>query len=119
MTHPTLTQSTGPAHTRLLSVGAARGENAVPNDDLVGPIDSSDEWIRQRTGIITRTRAGADVSALDLATDAAREAVERSGLSPTRSTWSSWRRSRTRSRPRRSPRSSPTASGRTRLRRTT
>ncbi|UIP58528.1 beta-ketoacyl-ACP synthase III [Agromyces marinus] len=82
MTHPTLTQSTGPAHTRLLSVGAARGENAVPNDDLVGPIDSSDEWIRQRTGIITRTRAGADVSALDLATDAAREAVERSGLSP-------------------------------------
>ncbi|GAA2022945.1 ketoacyl-ACP synthase III [Agromyces tropicus] len=80
MTHPTLSQSTGPAFTRLLSVGAARGENAVPNDDLVGPIDSSDEWIRQRTGIITRTRAGADVQAVDLATDAAREAIERSGI---------------------------------------
>ena len=43
-----------PASTRY---GAARGELVVPNDDLVGPIDSSDEWIRQRTGIITRTRA--------------------------------------------------------------
>jgi 3-oxoacyl-[acyl-carrier-protein] synthase-3 len=80
MTHPTLTQSHGPAFTRLYSVGAARGENAVPNDDLVGPIDSSDEWIRQRTGIVTRVRAGADVLAVDLATDAGREAVERSGI---------------------------------------
>ncbi|WP_353814017.1 beta-ketoacyl-ACP synthase III [Agromyces sp. SYSU T00266] len=80
MTHPTLSQSTGPAYTRLYSVGAARGENAVPNDDLVGPIDSSDEWIQQRTGIITRARAGADVLAVDLATDAAREAIDRSGV---------------------------------------
>ncbi|GAA4057359.1 beta-ketoacyl-ACP synthase III [Agromyces indicus] len=80
MTHPTLTQSHGPAHTRLYSVGAARGENAVPNDDLVGPIDSSDEWIRQRTGIVTRVRAGEDVLAVDLATEAGREAIERSGV---------------------------------------
>ena len=80
MTHPTLTQSHGPAYTRLYSVGAARGENAVPNDDLVGPIDSSDEWIQQRTGIVTRVRAGADVLAVDLATEAGREAIERSGI---------------------------------------
>ncbi len=82
MTKPTLQQSHGPAYTRIYAVGAARGENAVPNDDLVGPINSSDEWIQQRTGIITRTRAGADVEALDLATDAAREAIEKSGVSP-------------------------------------
>lgn len=80
MTHPTLTQSHGPAFTRLYSVGAARGENSVPNEDLVGPIDSSDEWIRQRTGIVTRVRAGADVLAVDLATEAGREAIERSGI---------------------------------------
>jgi 3-oxoacyl-[acyl-carrier-protein] synthase-3 len=80
MTHPTLTQSHGSAYTRLYSVGAARGENAVPNGDLVGPIDSSDEWIQQRTGIVTRVRAGADVLAVDLATDAGREAIERSGI---------------------------------------
>nr|WP_274635572.1 beta-ketoacyl-ACP synthase III [Microbacterium bovistercoris] len=75
-----LTQPTGPAHTRIYAYGAARGENVVPNDDLVGPIDSSDEWIRQRTGIITRVRAGHDTSAIELGTDAAREAVERSGI---------------------------------------
>ncbi|RZU65321.1 3-oxoacyl-[acyl-carrier-protein] synthase III [Microterricola gilva] len=82
MTRPTLQQSHGPAYTRIYAVGAARGSVAVPNDDIVGPIDSSDEWIQQRTGIITRTRATSDVSALDLATDAAREAIERSGIAP-------------------------------------
>ena len=54
MTRPTLTQATGPAHTRILGLGGVRGEHVVPNDELVGPIDSSDEWIRQRTGIVTR-----------------------------------------------------------------
>lgn len=76
----TLTQLTGPAYTRIYSYGAARGENSVPNDDLVGPIDSSDEWIRQRTGIVTRTRAGKDTDAIDLATTAAAEAIEKSGV---------------------------------------
>lgn len=79
---PTLVQPTGAAHTRIYAYGAARGEIAVPNDDLIGPIDSSDEWIRQRTGIVTRTRAVAETDAIDLATDAAREAIERSGVDP-------------------------------------
>jgi 3-oxoacyl-[acyl-carrier-protein] synthase-3 len=82
MTTPTLKQSSGAQFTRIYSYGAARGNLVVPNDDLIGPIDSSDEWIRQRTGIITRTRASADISATDLATDAAREAIEKSGVSP-------------------------------------
>lgn len=76
----TLTQLTGPAHTRILSVGAARGDLDVPNDDLVGPIDSSDEWIRQRTGIIQRRRASDSVLAVDLAVAAGEEAIVRSGL---------------------------------------
>jgi len=75
-----LNQPTGAAHTRIYAYGAARGEIAVPNDDLVGPIDSSDEWIRQRTGIITRMRAVKETTAIELATDAAREAIERSGV---------------------------------------
>ncbi|WP_295011036.1 beta-ketoacyl-ACP synthase III [uncultured Microbacterium sp.] len=78
----TLKQATGPAHTRIYSVGAARGENAVPNEDLIGPIDSSDEWIRQRTGIITRTRAVPETDAIDLSTAAATEAIEKSGIAP-------------------------------------
>jgi 3-oxoacyl-[acyl-carrier-protein] synthase-3 len=77
-----LVQPTGAAHTRIYAYGAARGEIAVPNEDLIRPIDSSDEWIRQRTGIVTRTRAVAETDAIDLATDAAREAIERSGVDP-------------------------------------
>ncbi|MBG6059334.1 3-oxoacyl-[acyl-carrier-protein] synthase-3 [Cryobacterium sp. MP_M5] len=82
MTKPTLQQSHGPQYTRILSVGAARGDVSVPNADLIGPIDSSDEWIQQRTGIISRTRASQDIQAVDLATDAAREAIEKSGIDP-------------------------------------
>ncbi|MHB1488974.1 MAG: beta-ketoacyl-ACP synthase III [Cellulomonas sp.] len=81
MTRPTLTQSSGPAHTRILGLGGVRGELVVTNDELVGPIDSSDEWIRQRTGIITRRRAGADTDVLDLAEGAARAALDDAGLS--------------------------------------
>ncbi len=80
MTHPTLRQSHGVEFTRIYSYGAARGDLVVPNDDLIGPIDSSDEWIRQRTGVITRTRASAGILAIDLATDAAQEAIAKSGV---------------------------------------
>ncbi|MDQ1583664.1 MAG: 3-oxoacyl-[acyl-carrier-protein] synthase [Mycobacterium sp.] len=83
MSHPTLQQSHGPQYTRILGVGAARGDRIVPNEELIGPINSTDEWIQQRTGIITRTRASQDILAVDLATDAAREAIEKSGVDPT------------------------------------
>lgn len=83
MTTPTLHQAVGSPFTRIYSVGAARGELVVTNDDIAGPIDSSDEWIRQRTGVITRMRAGADVQAVDLAEAAAREAIEKAGIEPT------------------------------------
>ncbi|MGJ4843592.1 MULTISPECIES: beta-ketoacyl-ACP synthase III [unclassified Leifsonia] len=82
MTKPTLQQAHGPQYTRILSIGAARGDLVVPNDDLVGPINSSDEWIRQRTGIVTRTRASHDVLAVDLATEASKEAITASGVDP-------------------------------------
>src|SRR5690349_9575456 len=77
-----LKQSRGVEFTRIYSYGAARGDRVVPNDDLVGPIDSSDEWIRQRTGIITRTRASEGVLAVDFATDAAKKAIEKAGIAP-------------------------------------
>ena len=80
MSHPILNQSHGAEFTRIYSYGAARGDLIVANDELIGPIDSSDEWIQQRTGIITRTRASTGVLAVDLATDAAREAIEKSGV---------------------------------------
>ncbi|MEX1080265.1 MAG: beta-ketoacyl-ACP synthase III [Homoserinimonas sp.] len=82
MSTPILKQSRGVEFTRIYSYGAARGDLSVANEELVGPIDSSDEWIQQRTGIITRTRASAGILAVDLATDAAREAIEKSGVAP-------------------------------------
>jgi 3-oxoacyl-[acyl-carrier-protein] synthase-3 len=65
---------------RILAIGGERGELVVTNDDIAGPIDSSDEWIRQRTGIVTRRRAGADRDVLDLSEAAANKALEAAGL---------------------------------------
>lgn len=77
---PTLAARPTVPGSRILAYGAARGDVTVPNDDLVGPIDSSDEWIRQRTGIITRRRASAEVGVRDLAEQAAREALDTAGV---------------------------------------
>ena len=79
----TLIQTSPVTHSRILALGAARGSRVVSNDEIAGPIDSSDEWIRQRTGIITRRRAGADESLMDLATKAASEAIAKAGIDPT------------------------------------
>ncbi|MEP7763610.1 beta-ketoacyl-ACP synthase III [Sanguibacter sp. 25GB23B1] len=75
-----LRQSTGPQFSRILGIGAERGANVVTNDEIAGPIDSSDEWIRQRTGIITRRRADAGTDVIDLAEAAANQALKASGL---------------------------------------
>lgn len=80
MSRAVLNQAQGPAHTQIIGLGGVRGENVVTNDDVAGPIDSSDEWIRQRTGIITRRRAGENTDVLDLAEGAALEALKDSGL---------------------------------------
>lgn len=63
-----------------MGVGAYRPSVIVTNDDVCQWIDSSDEWIRQRTGIITRHRAPADVSVIDMAEGAAREALQKAGI---------------------------------------
>jgi 3-oxoacyl-[acyl-carrier-protein] synthase-3 len=67
---------------RILAVDGVRGELAVDNDALADAIDSSDQWIRQRTGIVTRTRAGRDTSMLDLAEQASKRVMERAGITP-------------------------------------
>ena len=82
MTTPTLNQNAGAEFTRILGIGAARGDVVVPNADIIEPIDSSDEWIQQRTGVVTRVRASSDVHVVDLAETAAREAIEKAGIRP-------------------------------------
>ena len=80
MTTPTLTQARGHEFTRILGLGAARGDLVVPNADIIEPIDSSDEWIRQRTGVIERRRASKGLNAVDLAETASREALAAAGI---------------------------------------
>lgn len=69
-------------YSRILSLGAARGDLVVTNDDIAGPIDSSDEWIRQRTGIITRRRASENRSLMDMAVEASTEAIKKACIEP-------------------------------------
>ena len=76
----TLNQTKTVEFTRIYALGASRGHQVVTNDDIAGPIDSSDEWIRQRTGIVTRKRADKDQSLLDMATEASLEAILKSGI---------------------------------------
>lgn len=78
----TLTASVGSPFSRIYSFGSERGVNVVTNDDIAGPIDSSDEWIRQRTGIITRRRANPEETVLDLAERAASKAIAAAGIEP-------------------------------------
>ncbi|MDE0572900.1 ketoacyl-ACP synthase III [Demequina sp. B12] len=71
----------GPEFARILGLGVFRGENVVPNDDLIEPINSSDEWIRKMTGIKTRVRAAAETSVIDMSERAARDAIAHAGIS--------------------------------------
>lgn len=67
MSTPVLKKAPVHENSRILGIGAYRPDVIVTNDDVCQWIDSSDEWIRQRTGIITRHRAAADVSVIDMA----------------------------------------------------
>lgn len=82
MTHAKLNQYETVRFSKIYSLGASRGDLVVTNDDIAGPIDSSDEWIRQRTGIITRRRASKEQSLMDMAVEASKEAILNAGISP-------------------------------------
>lgn len=82
MAHAKLNQSHPVAFSRIYALGAARGDLTVTNDEVAGPIDSSDEWIRQRTGIVTRRRASESVSLMDMAVSASNEAIAKAGIDP-------------------------------------
>lgn len=68
-------------HARLTGIGAYRPERVVPNSEIVEAIDSSDEWIRERSGIASRHKAAPDESVVDMAEHASRGALEYAGIS--------------------------------------
>ncbi|MEO5608811.1 MAG: 3-oxoacyl-ACP synthase, partial [Ornithinibacter sp.] len=68
-------------HSRMLGIGGYRPRRVVPNSELVERIDSSDEWIRERSGIIERRFAGEGESVIDMSVFAATPALEMAGIS--------------------------------------
>lgn len=68
------------AGSRILGVGGYRPERIVTNAEICTMIDSSDEWIRERSGIVERRWAGPDESVADMATDAAGKALAHAGV---------------------------------------
>jgi 3-oxoacyl-[acyl-carrier-protein] synthase-3 len=67
----------------LAGVGAALPRTAVSNDTLAERVDTSDAWIRERTGIRQRYLAAADENCADLALAAARAALADAGAAAT------------------------------------
>jgi 3-oxoacyl-[acyl-carrier-protein] synthase III len=65
---------------QIAGCGAYLPERVVTNDELAGKLDTSDSWIRQRTGIGERRIAAAGELTSDLAFHAARQALERAGM---------------------------------------
>ena len=66
----------------ITAVGRYLPERVVTNADLERVVDTSDEWIRTRTGISERRRAEPGTATSDLAVRAARQALELRGLAP-------------------------------------
>ena len=64
----------------LLGTGSALPEKVVSNSELAQRVDTSDEWIVERTGITQRYIAGPDETTSSLATKAALKAIEASGI---------------------------------------
>ena len=79
MTSLTPSMPTAP-HTAILGIGTYRPSRVVPNSDLIEAIDSSDEWIQQRSGIKERRFASPEETILMMSVAASRQALERAGL---------------------------------------
>jgi len=65
---------------QIVGCGAYLPERVVSNDELAARLDTSDAWIRQRTGIGERRIAAAGELTSDLAFNAAHQALERAGM---------------------------------------
>ncbi len=76
----TLNVSGGSTHAAILGVGAYRPKRIVPNAEVVDAIDSSDEWIQQRSGIKQRRWATAEETVQMMSVAASRTALERAGV---------------------------------------
>jgi 3-oxoacyl-[acyl-carrier-protein] synthase-3 len=66
----------------IVATGRYLPDTVVTNDDLAERLDTSDEWIRSRTGIRERRIAPANMGVAEMGARAARQAMERAGIEP-------------------------------------
>jgi len=67
-------------HSRILGMGSYLPEKVLTNADLEKIVETTDQWITERTGIKKRHIAADDQSASDLGVEAAKKAIENSGI---------------------------------------
>jgi 3-oxoacyl-[acyl-carrier-protein] synthase-3 len=70
------------SYARIVGTGGYLPENVMSNHDLEKIVDTSDQWIRERTGIEQRHIAGDNETTVDLAEKASRKAIEAAGIDP-------------------------------------
>ena len=66
----------------ILGTGTALPEKVITNKDLAKMVDTTDEWITERTGIRERRQAGPTETTSNLSVKAARKALDMAGISP-------------------------------------
>lgn len=81
MTAP-ISPSVGAQHAAMLGIGAYRPSRVVTNEEICEHIDSSDEWIRTRSGIIERRWATDEETVQAMSVGAARAALDQAGVAP-------------------------------------
>ncbi|KNB52953.1 ketoacyl-ACP synthase III [Streptomyces caatingaensis] len=72
----------GAPYARIMGVGGYRPTRVVPNEEILKRIDSSDEWIRSRSGIATRHWAGPEETVATMSVEAAGKAIADAGITP-------------------------------------
>lgn len=66
----------------ILGMGSYMPEKIVTNADLEKIVDTSDEWIRSRTGIEERRFAGDDIDTVEMSYLSSKEALKQAGIQP-------------------------------------
>jgi len=72
--------SDGAQHAALLGIGAYRPSRVIPNADIIEAIDSSDEWIQQRSGIKQRRWATPEETVQMMSVESSRRALASAGI---------------------------------------
>ncbi|TDC94495.1 ketoacyl-ACP synthase III [Saccharopolyspora aridisoli] len=82
MSLPRIASNPAVAGTKLLGFGSTQGNRIVTNDDLAKLVDTNDEWVRQRVGIIHRRMGDEHQTVVNMAVESGAKAIADAGLTP-------------------------------------